>query len=149
MEKISFGTLRFIELYMNTDDELIHSFDSYIESFLINEKMGNADFNVIGSVNGMEPLFKVKRTAEEYVAAYKTAEDRLIKISNSEAELIQIITKISEIWQQYPDEMFLPRNTKTVSFYRQFIDYIKSIPQIEFWYWIDFAFKELDIRFEV
>jgi len=148
MKKIGFGTLRFVELFSENEDESIHSYDSYIEAFKLKERLGK-DYKVMGSINGMDPVIEVKREDREPIVAFDSRENQLILLANSRKEFFKILERIEDVWKDYSSEMFLPRSPANIAAYKQFVKDIKQIGGIDFEYWIDYAFKELDIRYEV
>jgi hypothetical protein len=148
MRKIEFGTLRFIELFDDTDIVQRRNYDRYITSFKLDEEIGS-DFTVIGSINGMEPIIKIKKTNINPIVIYSSTENRLIIVATDEDNFTEILNRISEVWKGYSAEMFIPKNTETIARYRQFKEWILAHHGIAYGYWIDFAFKEFDIRYEV
>ncbi|NTS41812.1 hypothetical protein HRG84_12925 [Flavisolibacter sp. BT320] len=145
---IKIGTLRFIELYEDNDIEKKLSFKSYIKAFVLSQQLGPS-VAVIGSVNGMSPLLQKQEEYSVAVFAFDEGQIKVIKIANDKNELMQILGWIDDCWREYSDEMFLPRTASTNAQYKQFVQKIKQLPEIDTGYWIDLAFKELDIRYEV
>jgi len=148
MRKINFGTLRFVELFSDDDEEIIHSYDSYIDAFKLQGRLGK-DYRVVGSINGMDPLFEMKRNNRAHVIVFNSRENQMILLANSREEFFKILKRIEDIWKDYSSEMFLPRTSANIAAYKQFVNDLKQIGGIDFEYWTDFAFKELDIRYEV
>jgi hypothetical protein len=144
MTKIAFGLLRFIELFSDADPEK-RSYDSYIEAFKIGDLPGG-HYTVIGSINGMEPVFAVKQDQKESVVVHNSRDNKLIVLANSREQFYMILRMISNAWKGYENEMFLPRTPENMSLYKQFIADLKKMPGVDLGYWADFAFKELYIR---
>ncbi|RYZ24226.1 MAG: hypothetical protein EOO10_20570 [Chitinophagaceae bacterium] len=145
---IKIGTLRFVELYEDNDKEKKLSFKTYLKAFSLLQQL-EVPFAVIGSVNGMSPLLQKQEGFSLPVFVFDERENRLLKLANHKSELMQILGWIDDCWREYSEEMFLPRNASTNAQYKQFVQKIKNLPEIDPGYWIDFAFKELDIRYEV
>lgn len=148
MIRYSFGTLRFIDIYSVEDKEDKKQFDSYIKAFEL-EKIIRKPFDVIGSINGMEPIICIKQNNRESIMKHCSSDNSLLPIAENLIQLNNIINKIKAIWDNHQNEMFLKRNEQNLEFYNQFVIFIHKIKNIDSNFWIDFAFKELDIRYEV
>lgn len=146
MKKVVFGTMRFIELFSPEDEEHIHAFDGYTRAFQLYKKTGES-YVVIGSVNAMEPVLSID-DKEGIVVVHSSTENRLITLAKDPDQFLEIVSAINKVWKDHPDKMFLPRNSETLLLFKQFKEYITAIPGIDAGYWIDFAFKELDIYYK-
>jgi hypothetical protein len=147
-QRFHFGTLRFVELYREEEKESRQGYDSYLRAFDVAKRV-EKNFIVIGSINGMSPLLQLSNDSSGPVFIFDERQFELVRLANLKSELTQILGWIEECWNDHKAEMFLPRNPETIEQYRQFIEKIKSVPGIDPGYWIDFAFKELDIRYEM
>jgi hypothetical protein len=146
--RINFGTLRFIELYNDDESENQQEYEAFLHAFGLPHKL-KGGYKVIGSINAMSPLLQLSEKSSGPVFVFDEMDTELVRLANNRMELLQILEWIGECWNSYSAEMFLPRNPETIAQYRQFVQKIKEVPGIDAAYWIDFAFKELDIRYEV
>ena len=143
-----FGKLRFIEIFLpeNKNDKM--RFDNYINAFDLLKKM-EKPVDVIGSINGMEPILQTGKKNIGKIAVHHSISNSILIIADNFSHLTHIIEKISAIWENHPEEMFLQRNEQNLLSCKLFLKFIQESEDINANFWLNFAFKELSVFIEM
>lgn len=139
-----FGTLRFIELFSNNEGENKKAFDNYATAFQLT-KLLDEPYEIIGTVNGMEPILEINKK----IVVHSSVKHSFITIAKNIAECKAILQRADAVWLGHQGQMFLPKDETTIGLYKEFAKYIQKIKNIDSHFWIDLAFKEMNIRYQV
>lgn len=131
MKKFQFGVLRSFSLLEENDPEF--------GKIIGGEKL-------IGTVNDLYDLMVDKN--QNIVIRDMPGNARQV-IASSEKSLIKMLKEITIPWKLYPDALVLPPTDENKNWLKKFINKQKKLNNNALPFWVEYAFRELDIRWEI
>lgn len=100
-------------------------------------------------IGNMSDFYDLIKTSEGRIMVRNMREFENEIIAESLEQLQIIIDEIIEPWIGNEHEFILPRTSENLNWYKQYISRNKNKENYHLSFWVNFAFREFDIRWDV